>query len=372
MFSKEKNIYEGDSIVFEPYNNKKLLSLAKIRDNILNDFFDNKLHHSIIFVGNKGLGKATLAYHIANKILDDETSLKNNTSVSLFGEKINNDELNDSNSTFNLIKNKKHPDLLVIEKEIDPKTSKIEKEIKVASARKIMDFMGLAPFLSKNKVVIIDAIDEMNTSAQNAILKNLEEPNKNTYIFLICHNINNVLETINSRCKRVNIQQHSFDDWKNIFEYSYKDEYKKLDKEKLLELYNLSNSSISAAINIIENDGLFLYNYIENSLSQKILNIEDLQNLANKLNDNETLYSLFKNFILLFLYKTLKYFSANQEDENFKTKNMNFLLNNNEKSIIEKLEFTKNILRDTEIYNLNKKHAIIVIFDKLFNNNKRP
>lgn len=352
--------------MFEPYNNKKLLGLTKIRDNILNDFYDKKLHHSIMFVGNKGLGKATLAYHIANKILDDETDLKNVSSSSLFEDEIKNDDLSDNNSTFNLIKNKKHPDLLVIEKEVDSKTSKLDKEIKVASARKIMEFMGLAPFISKNKVIIIDAIDEMNTSAQNAILKSLEEPNKNTYIFLICNNINNVLETINSRCKRINIPQHSFEDWGNIFEYNYKEEFKKLTKEKLLELYTLSNSSISFAIDIVENDGLFLFNYIENLLSQKVLNIEDLHSFADKLNDNETLYLLFKDFILLFLYKALKYFSTNQIDEGFKTKNTNFLLNNSEKSVINKLNFTKGILRDIEIYNLNKKHGVIVIFNKLF------
>ena len=276
--------------MFEPYNNKKLLGLTKIRDNILNDFFDKKLHHSIMLVGNKGLGKATLAYHIANKILDDETDLKKVNSSFLFDDEIKNNDLNDNNSTFNLKKNKKHPDLLVIEKEVDPKTSKLDKEIKVASARKIMEFMGLAPFISKNKVIIIDAIDEMNTSAQNAILKSLEEPNKNTYIFLVCNNINNVLETISSRCKRINIQQHNFEDWTNIFEYNYKEEFKKLNREKLLELYTLSNSSISFAIDIVENDGLFLYYHIENLLSQKTLNIEDLHNLADKLNDNETLY----------------------------------------------------------------------------------
>lgn len=353
--------------MFEPYNNKQLLALTKIRDNILNDFFDKKLHHSIMFVGNKGLGKATLAYHIANKILDDDSNLKKNKSVSLFGEEVSNDVLDDNNPTFNLIKNKKHPDLLVIEKTTDPKTSKLDKEIKVASARKITDFMTLAPFVSKNKVIIIDAIDEMNTSAQNAILKSLEEPNKNTYIFLICHNINNVLETINSRCKSIAIQRNSFNDWKDIFKSNYKEEFIKLKEEQLLELYNLSNASLSFTMDIIENDGLTLNNYIENLLSQKTLNIEDLHSLASKLNENDELFSLFSDFILLFLYKVLRYFSTNQIEDNFKTKNTNFLLKNNESKILEKIKFTKNIIKDADIYNLNKKHTIIVLFNKLFN-----
>ena len=192
--------------MLEPYDNKQLLVLDKVRDKILDNFFDKKLHHSLLFVGDKGLGKATLAYHIANKILDDESSLKENGGLSLFGDTLSDNNLDENNPTFNLIKNKKHPDLLVIEKEVDSKTSKIDKEIKIASARKINDFMSMAPFVAKNKVIIIDAIDEMNTSAQNAILKNLEEPHKNTYILLVCHNINNILETIISRCERIDIQ----------------------------------------------------------------------------------------------------------------------------------------------------------------------
>ena len=62
--------------MLEPYNNKKLFELNSIKDKIFNDFVNGKLHHSLIFVGNKGIGKATLCYHIANKILDYETNLK--------------------------------------------------------------------------------------------------------------------------------------------------------------------------------------------------------------------------------------------------------------------------------------------------------
>ena len=351
--------------MLEPYDNKQLLVLDKVRDKILDNFFDKKLHHSLLFVGDKGLGKATLAYHIANKILDDESSLKENGGLSLFGDTLSDNNLDENNPTFNLIKNKKHPDLLVIEKEVDSKTSKIDKEIKIASARKINDFMSMAPFVAKNKVIIIDAIDEMNTSAQNAILKNLEEPHKNTYILLVCHNINNILETIISRCERIDIQKHSFEDWKKIFEYVAKDEYKKINEENLVKLYNISNSSISLTLDIIENDGLFLYNYIENLLSENELNIENLHIFADKIVNNDTLYSLFKKFILIYLYDVLMYFSNNKIDETFKIKNMNFLLKNSEEKILQKIKFTKSILRDIDIYSLNKKHAVVVLFNEL-------
>lgn len=350
---------------FEPYNNKKLLNFDKIKDKLFSDFETGKLHHSMMFIGNRGLGKATLCYHVANKILDTDSNLKKNAPTSLFGDVVVVSGLDDENPTFNLIKNKKHPDLLVIEKETDPKTSKVDKEIKVGSARKILDFMTLAPFASKNKVVIIDSIDEMNVSAQNAILKALEEPLKNTYVLLVCHNKNNVLETIQSRCREMRIQNHGFNEWKSIMDYIGIEKFKSLDKDKQAELHELSDGSIDFAVDIIEENGQTLYNTIEIILAEKVPNVEDIQSLGDYLNNNETMFNLFSNFILLFLYKTLKYFTLNKIDEAFKIKNHNFILKNNEKSILDKIKFTQEILSDINKYNLSKKHGIIVLFREL-------
>jgi len=349
----------------EPYNNKKLINLDSIRDRIVGDFKNKKLHHSIMFVGEKGIGKSTLCYHIANKILDSETTLKADVCDSLFGDSIQNDELTDNNPTFSLIRNKKHPDLLVIEKEIDQKTSKMDREIKVSSARKLLDFMALSPFLSSNKVVIIDSIDEMNISAQNSILKAIEEPVNNTFIFLVCHNLNNVLDTIQSRCRKFHIANYSFNEWIEVLKYVCKEKYNSINNEQIRELYDLSNGSISSAIDIIEEDGLFLYNYIENILSQKIINMEDLHSLADRLNNDDKLFTLFSNFIILFLYRILKYITIGEGSSTFKEKNSDFILRNNEKKLLSKIKFVQELLKDIDRFNLNRKHAILVLFTKL-------
>ena len=350
----------------EPHNNKILLNLEKIRSKILSDFLGGKLHHSVLFVGSRGLGKATLCYHIANKILDFDSELQKKESISLFGDaESGGDDLSDDNPTFNLIKNKKHPDLLVIEKDYDSKTSKTDKEIKVTAARKIMDFISLSPFLSKNKVVIIDSIDEMNVSAQNAILKILEEPLKNTYILLVCHNSNNILDTKKSRCREVDVQNYNITEWKYILEYAYNAEYKKLNNEQLNNLYNITSGSISLTKNIIEEDGLSLYDYIEKILSNDFVDIEAIHSFADKLNDNDKLFSLFNNFIVLFLYRVLVYFSAGKVSDDFKNRNSNFILKNNESSIMQKIKFTQEVLDDISRYNLSKKHGIVVLLTML-------
>ena len=42
-------------------------------------------------------------------------------------------------------------------------------------------------------------IEDLTINATNTLLKNLEETNHNTYVFLISHNLEKVLKTIQSR-----------------------------------------------------------------------------------------------------------------------------------------------------------------------------
>ena len=344
--------------MLESHNNNKIIGLEEIENKLYNNFINNKLHHSILFLGQKGIGKSTLCYHLSNKILNFETSLKNPNN-SLFND--NNDLFKD-NPTFNLIKTKTHPDLLTIEKEEDQKTHKLNSEIKISSLDKITDFIHISSSLAKYKIIIIDSIDEMNIPTQNSILKILEEPIKNKFLFLVCHNKNYVLDTILSRCEIINIPSPTFNNWKKILTHIYNKNIQSNESE-LKNIYNLSNASIYGTINILNNNGVQIYNQIEDLLYFPEINIENLQNFAEKISNDENLFFLFSNFIFTYLYNILKYFSI-KEINNIK-QNSYFILNNNEKTILNKIKFIRNILSDIKTYNLNKKHSVIVIFNEL-------
>ena len=62
-----------------------------------------------------------------------------------------------------------------------------------------------SPFEGRRKVFIIEEADLMNDSAQNAILKTLEEPQPDTIFILISSNEEEVLETIFSRCRVIRL-----------------------------------------------------------------------------------------------------------------------------------------------------------------------
>ena len=52
---------------------------------------------------------------------------------------------------------------------------------------------------------IVDPADDMNVSAANALLKNLEEPPSRTVFILISHSPGGLLPTIRSRCQMVRL-----------------------------------------------------------------------------------------------------------------------------------------------------------------------
>ena len=79
----------------------------------------------------------------------------------------------------------------------------VHKDISVDQVREVERAAALAPFEGRTRVVIIDPADAMSIGAQNAFLKTLEEPPPNTAFVLIATREDRLLETVRSRCRRI-------------------------------------------------------------------------------------------------------------------------------------------------------------------------
>lgn len=108
-----------------------------------------------------------------------------------------------------------HPDFLIIERRVDEKTGKRKQQIVVEDARKLADFLSLTPAEGSHRVAIIDAADELNTAAANAILKVVEEPPKRAIIILLSHG-KHILPTIRSRCVCVKLKPLADEEMKEV------------------------------------------------------------------------------------------------------------------------------------------------------------
>jgi DNA polymerase-3 subunit delta' len=157
-----------------------------------------RMHHAWLISGPKGVGKATLAWKIARFLLAEAPA-----EAGLFGGP-------PPPATLDLAPD--HPvvrrttalsesRLCLVRRGWDEKNKRLKTEITVDEARKLKSFLGLSAADGGRRVILVDAVDEMNANAANALLKILEEPPARTTLLLVSHQPARLLPTIRSRCR---------------------------------------------------------------------------------------------------------------------------------------------------------------------------
>jgi len=155
------------------------------------DAFDKgRLHHAWLLCGVEGSGKATFAWRAARRLLGAAPD----PSRGLLGTR-------PDDAVARLVTARSHPDLLVLERAVEG--GKTKKSISVDQARDLPEFFSKSPSQARYRVAIIDAADDLNLNAANALLKVLEEPPERGVLFLVTHAPGRLLATIRSRCRRL-------------------------------------------------------------------------------------------------------------------------------------------------------------------------
>jgi DNA polymerase-3 subunit delta' len=202
-----------------PRENPTLLGHEAAQQHFVAEFARGQVHHAYLMTGAKGIGKATLAYRFARHVLSagaQEVKVEEAPSMSLFGDEpvpstkhqapsTSFLDMDPESSLFRRIAAGSHTDLLALHPAYDAKKG-VEKDIiTVEEARQVPEFLSLTPAEGLWRVVIIDAVDQLNDNAANALLKILEEPPARAMLFLVCHQPGAILPTIRSRCRTLKL-----------------------------------------------------------------------------------------------------------------------------------------------------------------------
>lgn len=149
-----------------------------------------RLHHAWLLTGPEGVGKATFAYRAARRLLGAPVDARHG----VLGA-------DPDHPVSRQVAARSHPDLMVLERE--GPDGKPRKVIPVDDARKLAEFFSKSPATAAHRVAIVDAADDLNVNAANAILKTLEEPPPRGVLLMTSHSPGRLLPTIRSRCRRL-------------------------------------------------------------------------------------------------------------------------------------------------------------------------
>jgi DNA polymerase III subunit delta' len=166
---------------------------------LLSAYRSGRIPHAFLIAGPKGIGKATLAYRTARFVLANPDpagrEVKSAKSLAVAAD----------NPVARRIAAQGQPDLLIIERTLNDK-GVLHKQIAVDDIRRTVTFFGSTAREGGWRVAIVDAVDELNASGANALLKVLEEPPQRALILLVSHSASRVPATLRSRCRILSLR----------------------------------------------------------------------------------------------------------------------------------------------------------------------
>ncbi len=320
----------------------ELVGFEKEYNDLLNRYESNNLPNSILIHGLNGIGKRTFLNKLIKNIINIEF------------KDINLDH------HLNLFKNNTHPNIKIIEKEIDSKTGKIKTNITIDQIRRLKTFLNSTSIIqNSSKIVIIDSADYLNISSANSMLKILEEPKENTYIFLISNQISLLLPTIRSRCLKIKFNTHNLTNFTKII----KDNIDEISNEEINFYFELTYGSPGTTILYYNNDFLDIFQLsikclLSNDLDDDKIN---LSNILSKLTNDE-----FNNYlsILKFILIVANKLKVNRDDKSL-VNIPNYLeleslsTNLTKKNLIDRFDYLTNNQKELFSLNLDKKIFIL-------------
>ena len=280
-----------------PRETQTLFGQESAESAFLEAFTTGRLHHAWLLTGPRGIGKATLAWRIARFLLATPDGAQE---AGLFGDappEPRSLAISPDHPVARRVAALSDPSLFLLRRPWDDKFKRLKAEITVDEVRKLHRFFALSAAEGGRRVVIVDAADEMNTAAANALLKVLEEPPARATLLLVAHRPARLLPTIRSRCRTLSLAPLLPDDMAAALMATG------LDTPLDPATAALAQGSIGAALNLIESDGTGLYQSLVGLWAKGPLDRQATQTLAETMagvkgrDRFETFLSLVEHFL---------------------------------------------------------------------------
>lgn len=208
-----------------------ILGHENIKSEILKVLEAKRAAQGYIFEGKKGIGKTMMAKIFA---------------AALFCLNFNKEPCEKCPNCMKM-KSGNHPDFYWMEPEGN--------SIKNKQIETFHQFITLKPFLGEKKIIVIKDAHAMTISAQNKILKTLEEPPGDAVIIFVTDQIRSLLPTVISRCQVFSFQRLS----KETISSFLMDNYELSEEKAKGQAIFADGSLLQACQNILDENFLKLH-----------------------------------------------------------------------------------------------------------------
>lgn len=306
---------------------EKIIGNDKIKKELQEAVINNAISHSYLFVGQEGIGKKLFAKELAKM----ELCLDNNNAC-------------DKCSSCIKFNSENNPDFAILNPDGN--------SIKISQIREMQENVYKKPIVSNKKVFIIDDSDKMTEEAQNSLLKTLEEPPEYIIIILITSNENKLLNTIKSRCLKINFNNI---DTKDILQYISKEQIMDQPSSSLL---TMCNGSIGKLIKI--NQNIEEYSEIEKNTNDFING--KIKNIVKMINQFDILYKSKEIIMDLLDYMIVIIYEYINKNKDYRKKFLN---------LISTIENTKIRLMSNTNYDMSIDDLLLKMWEEIDENYSR-
>lgn len=253
-FVNEKAFYRK----YKPNSFKEIIGQNLIVKTLQNQIINNRLSHSYIFYGPKGIGKTSIAKIFSKSVnclnFDKDCCNKCNNCISI-----------NKNATIDLI-------------ELDAASHNGVNDI-----RNIIDTISYLPSLLNKKIYIIDEAHMLSISAWNALLKTIEDPPSYLIFIFATTELNKFPATIISRCQRFNFLKLNKIELNQAINNIVLKQNIKIEKQAINKLISISDGSLRDACSLLDQ----LDSYSNSNIKQK-----DINDLIGIVDDSQKVFLL--------------------------------------------------------------------------------
>ncbi|MEP0940117.1 MAG: DNA polymerase III subunit delta' [Rhizobiaceae bacterium] len=347
---EERPIADRIDGIATPQQSENVIGHEAALNRLFETYRSGRMHHAWLLTGPQGIGKATLALTFAKFLFSfpDRGQLPDQFDASLISSDIHRQVAQGA-----------HPQMLHLTRPWDEKTKRFKTQLSVEEVRRTQGFYGMTAGAGGWRITIVDAVDDMNASAANALLKVLEEPPKRALFFVLNHATGRPLATIRSRCQQLAINPLAEDEVLKVLQHLGV----QASNDDKARAVRLAEGSARRAVQLLESSILKDFGLFETMMQRRATGAGGDWTAAHKIADSlsrrgqEDAYHLFGDLVAAWMGAQVR---LNQQSPLSELAGWADLWDKANRS---------STLADA--FNLDKKQVILSLFGDLFERNRK-